>query len=142
MSDYRKMGHAMRRRVGAPSNHFESAGPATSGACCPTAEESMSANMGSGKVPTGFSASAPQKGTLMPKKNTQAGDPSVMGAKAARTPVLNAGGERLGARYSINVNNAVADLSAAPTLANARTVPSVQGRQAPNFGDGVNSSMA
>ena len=80
MSDYRKMGHAMRRRAGAASNHVDGAGKKTS-VDMPDNLQSMIAG-GSARIAVGAVV-----GKLMPKKNTQAADPAVMGEKPRRTPV-------------------------------------------------------
>ena len=46
----------------------------------------------------------------------------------------------MGARYNIGVKFPTGhEPAAAATMANAKIVPSVAGRQAPNFGDGMNS---
>jgi hypothetical protein len=78
----------------------------------------------------------------MPKKNTQASDPTA-GGKANRTNMLAgdaAQSERMGARYRTSVKFApTIDPAAGPTMANAKMVRSVAGRQAPNFGDGMSS---
>jgi hypothetical protein len=78
----------------------------------------------------------------MPKKNTQAADPTA-GGKANKKNVSAgnaASSERMGARYRTSVNFApTIDPAAGPTMANARTVKSVSGRQTPNFDDGMNS---
>jgi disulfide bond formation protein DsbB len=71
MSDYRKMGHAMRRRAGAASNHVDGAGKKTS-VEMPDNLQSMIAG-GSARIAVGAVV-----GKLMPKKNTQAADPAVM----------------------------------------------------------------
>ena len=48
--------------------------------------------------------------------------------------------ERMGARYNIGVKfPAGHEPAAAATMANARVVPSVAGRQAPNFDSGIDS---
>jgi hypothetical protein len=134
----------MRRRMGAPSNHLESAGKSMA-RNIPTSDENyaaLAAN-GSPRIPMGMSAyevtAAPAlQGTLMPKKNVQAGDPTNPGSKGPRrTPVLDAGGEKLGAAYVVKANYApTVDPAAGATMANARIIPSVQGRVNPNFQGG------
>jgi hypothetical protein len=135
--------------MGAPSNHHEEAGKnmarnhMTPEEVISSAEHKNSARRYVGQS-VGFSSpsAAPAKGTLMPKKNTQAADPTA-GGKANRTNMLAgdaAASERMGARYRTTVNFApTIDPAAGPTMASARTVPSVSGRQAPNFDDGMNS---
>jgi len=149
MASWTSMGHAMRRRMGAPSNHHEEAGKSmarnhmTPEEVISSAEHKNSARRYVGQS-VGFSSpsAAPAKGTLMPKKNTQAADPTA-GGKANRTNMLAgdaASSERMGARYRTTVNFApTIDPAAGPTMANAKTIKSVAGRQAPNFGDGMSS---
>lgn len=145
MGKWVDMGHAMRRRMGAPTNHLESAGP-TNGRDHDTAEEqyemaksnnSSRVSLGEGPIDTAHEVmspeqNAPAKGTLVPKKSTQSQDPTGYGAGPARTNVLY--NERLGASYRVSVPmTATVDPVAGPTMANARTIPSVQGRQNPDF---------
>ena len=156
------MGHAMRRRIGAPSNHFESAGP-TNGRSHDTSEEQYEDAKGKnsprasiGDEPMGSheyvensmspeqdvdmyesKAAKPAKGKMMPKGNRQAQDPTIMN-KGNRSNVM---AERGGAQYRVSVPyTPTVDPAAGPTMANARTVPSVQGRQNPNFTDGMSGS--
>ena len=164
MAKWVDMGHAMRRRMGAPSNHFESAGP-TEGRMHSTADEQyeMANNnnsprtsigdepMGSDNIEQSMSpeqnadmhegkAAQPAKGTMVPKGNRQAQDPTGYGAGPARTNVLY--NERLGASYRVSVPfTPTVDPTAGPTMQNARIVPSVQGRQNPNFQGGMSDSM-
>lgn len=150
MAKWTDLGHAMRRRNGAPSNHLESAGP-TAGRDHDTAEEqyAMAKNANSPRVSVGDNVmdgadealssnlNAPQKGTLMPKHNTQAGDPTG-GGKANRTNIPQ---EKLGASYRVGVTyTPTVDPTAGPTMANARVIPSVMGRQNPNFQGAVNDA--
>ena len=128
MSDYRKMGHAMRRRAGAASNHVDGAEKKTS-VDMPDNLQSMIAG-GSARIAVGAVV-----GKLMPKKNTQAGDPTIMN-KANRQNVEYKGAQhRITARMPAPINS-----EAGATMANARIVPSVMGRQAPNFNSGVDSN--
>lgn len=128
MASWTSLGHAMRRRVGAPSNHLESAGKSMT-RNHPTHHEAYeaAAEVGSPRIPMG---TAPVlKGTLVPKKNTQAADPANPGSKANRTNI-----ERIGATYRVSVPfTPTIDPAAGPTMANARIIPSVQGRNG-NFG--------
>lgn len=143
MAKWTDLGHAMRRRMGAPSNHLESAGP-SAGRDHETSEEQydMATSQNSPRVSVGDNImdgadeamspiqNAPAKGTMVPKKNTQSQDPTA-GGKANRTNIPY---ERLGAAYRVSVPyTPTADPAAGPTMANARTIPSVQGRQNPNF---------
>ena len=143
MGKWTDMGHAMRRRLGAPSNHLESAG-STKGRDHDTAEEQydMAKGQNSPRIALGEGAidtphevmspeqNAPLKGTLVSKKNVQAGDPTAGGA-GNRTNVSQ---EKLGASYRVSVPyTPTVDPVAGPTMASARIIPSVQGRQNPDF---------
>lgn len=162
MQKWTDMGHAMRRRTGAPSNHFESAGP-TNGRSHDTADEQYEDAKGKnsprtsiGDEPMGSheyiensmspeqdadmyesKAAKPAKGKMMPKGNRQAQDPTIMN-KGNRTNVPYS--EKMGASYRVSVPySSVVDPNVGPTMANARVVPSVQGRQNPNFKGGMES---
>ena len=154
MGKWTDMGHAMRRRVGAPSNHLESAGP-TAGRAHMTSEEhydrakqddSPRISMGEDQVKDAndvmsggqdaddymAKAAGPAEGTLRPKGSVQAQDPTGYGGVGHRNNVMY--NERLGASYRVSVPyTPTVDPTAGPTMANARTIPSVQGRQNPNF---------
>jgi hypothetical protein len=75
------------------------------------------------------------KGTLIKKKSTQAADPTY-GGKANRTNI-----EKAGASYRVTakVDSPLIDPAVGPTMANARIVPSVRGRNS-NFSDEMKSS--
>ena len=135
MSDYRKQGHAMRRRAGASSNHMDGAGKKTT-VEMPDNLQSMIAG-GSARIAVGAVV-----GKLMPKKNTQAGDPSVMGAKPRRTPVKvdASSSERLSAKHTISAKMPTIDPAAGATMANARIVPSTMGARQ-GFSGGSADSM-
>jgi len=149
MATWTSMGHAMRRRMGAPSNHHEATGKSmsrnnmTPEEVLASAEHANSARKYVGQV-TGVAnmSGAPLKGKLMPKKNTQAGDP-VGNTKANRTNMLAgdaAQSERMGARYVVGAKfPAVHSIEATATMANAKIVPSVSGKNAPNFNYGMNT---
>jgi hypothetical protein len=128
----------MRRRIGAPSNHLESAGQEMSERNHPTADEAAeyASGAGSARIPMGQSPSAsPSAGTLIPKKSTQAADPTA-GGKANRVNI-----ERVGATYRVNAKfTPTIDPAAGATMANARIIPSVQGRVNPNFDGGIQAS--
>jgi len=141
-------GHAMRRRTGAPSNYLETAGKSMARMHKTSDEhyaDQSAAN--SARIPMGsdvynVDAVAPEMGTLVPKKNVQAGDPVNPGSKSGRrTPVLNAGGERLGAAFVPKATYTVVDPAAGLTMRNARVIPSVAGRNTPNFGMGIQTSQ-
>lgn len=149
MALWTSMGHAMRRRMGAPSSHLEAAGKSMS-KNIPTTEEILAsaAHASSPRRYMGMDAakvapSAPSRGTAVAKKNTQAANPTA-GGKANRANVSAgnaAASERMGARHRISVKfPAGHDPAAAATMANGRMISSVAGRQAPNFNDGNSSS--
>jgi hypothetical protein len=76
----------------------------------------------------------PEKGTLMKKKNTAAGDPTKM-AKPSRSNTMV---ERAGARYGIKVGfqKQVAP-EAGATQGNGRLIPPAINRSKPNFSAGM-----
>lgn len=91
------------------------------------------AQVGSPRIP--ISAAPALQGTMVPKKNVQAGDPTA-GGKVNRENI-----ERIGATYRITVPfTPTIDPAAGPTMANAKIVPSIQGRATPNFYSGVQAS--
>ena len=149
MATWTSLGHAMRRRMGAPSNHHEAAGKSmsrnnmTPEEVLASAEHANSARKYVGQVAGVANMSgSPSKGTLMPKKNTQAGDPTIAN-KANRTNMLAgdaAQSERMGARYVVGASfPAVHSIEATATMMNAKIVPSVSGKNAPNFDYGMNT---
>jgi len=122
MSDYRKMGHAMRRRSGAASSHMDGAGSKKTSVEMPSVLSEM-ITRGSARLSVGA-----VKGTLMPKKNVQAGDPTTMGAKPRRTPVkIDANSEKNGPCCRVSAKMPTIDPAAGATMANARIVPSTMG---------------
>ena len=144
MASWTSVGHAMRRRMGAPSNHHEAAGKSMAKELSPEQVIASGARAYMGSEAGSFTSPSakPAVGKLMPKKNTQAANPTA-GGKANRTNMLAGdatASERMGARYRTSVRFApTIDPAAGPTMANARTVKSVSGRQSPNFDDGMNS---
>jgi len=85
----------------------------------------------------------PEKGTLVKKKNTAAGDPYAQ-AKPSRSHVLspNAGG-RNGATYGIKAKMPSYTLpEAGATQGNGRLIASAVNRSRPNFQDSIHDSMA
>lgn len=145
MASWTSLGHGMRRRIGAPSNHLESAGHEMAERNHATSDEAHEAakSAGSHRIAIGNDAykatPAPAlKGTLVAKKNVQAGDPTA-GGKANRANV-----EKVGASYRIQPKTTFVQLdpAAGPTMANARIIPSVAGRANPNFEAGIQSSNA
>lgn len=148
MALWSSMGHAMRRRMGAPSSHLEAAGKSmtrnimTPEEVISSAEHANSARKYVGQSTGGFEAVKPERGTPVAKKNTQAGDPT-SGGKANKSNILvnNAvASERMGARYRVSASYPTVAPEAAATMRNAKTVPSVMGKQSPNFNDGMGSS--
>ena len=152
MASWKSMGHAMRRRAGVPSSHTKAAGGSMKNRSLMTPEEVLasvdhanSPRRYVGMQPPAFVApsASPEVGTLMPKKNTQAADPTIAN-KANRTQmsVPNAGAsERMGARYRVSAKfPAVHSAEASATMGNARIVPSVVGKSRPNFEDGVHGN--
>ena len=150
MASWTSLGHAMRRRMGAPSNHHEAAGKSmarnimTPEEVIASAEHANSPRKYVGQMSGVANVSGtPLRGTLVGKKNTQAGDPTA-GGKANRKNVLAgnaAASERMGAAYSVSQKFPKGtEPAAGPTMANARTVPSVAGRQAPNFNSAMGES--
>jgi hypothetical protein len=76
----------------------------------------------------------PEKGTLMKKKNTAAGDPTKM-AKPSRKFVM---AERAGARYGIRVGfQKQTAPEAGATQGNGRLIPPAINRSKPNFSAGM-----
>lgn len=160
MASWTTMGHGMRRRTGAPTNHHEQAesvGQEMAERNHPTHEEAHEAAkaVGSPRIPVGtdvYSASpeatmdsldeispSQMRGTLIPKKNTQAADPTGMGTKQNRGNVPY--NERLGASYRVTVPfTPTIDPAAGPTMQSAKIVPSVPGRANPNFQSGIEYS--
>jgi len=148
MANWSSIGHGMRRRMGAPSNHHEAGTNMTR--VHKTADEAHAeaAMYGSSRISIGTAMtsnmnqvdelnSGQYQGTLIPKKNTQSADPSDPGSKQNRVNI-----ERVGATYRVHPKATFVELdpAAGPTMANARIVPSIQGRVNPNFDSGIQSS--
>jgi hypothetical protein len=140
------IGHAMRRRQGIPPNYFEAAGKNMNRQHA-THDEGfqMAAMQDSARVPMGTSAFNMQgdeqsgdqfAGILTPRAGAQAGDPAQQ-PLGIRQPTM----ERMGASYNVKSLYAPPmDPTAGPTMANARIVPSVRGRNTPNFEMGEQSA--
>ena len=148
MALWTSMGHAMRRRMGAPSSHHEAAGKSmarnimTPEEVIASAQHANSARryVGMDMAKT-VEAVAPERGTLKPKGNKQASDPTIAN-KANKKNVFAgnaAASERAGARFRVSAKFPTVAPEAAPTMANAKVIRSVSGKQSPNFGDGMNS---
>lgn len=122
MAEWADLGHAMRRRAGIPSNHFEAAGTSMARSN-PTSSEAHDAAVTAGSAKVPFSVVAPEVGTARPRGGSKSVDPTA-GGKGNRTNV-----ERIGASYRITGRiPAHIDPAAGATMASARTVPSVAGR--------------
>jgi hypothetical protein len=146
MAKWTDQGHAMRRREGNPSSHLDSTGTSST-RIHPTSDEAYESagKVMSSRVPTpdnGGMTSVDEinksqlRGTLVPRKNTQAADPTY-GGKANRQNI-----EKVGASYRVTakVDSPLIDPSVGPTLANGRIVPSTRGRNT-NFSDEMNTSI-
>jgi hypothetical protein len=82
-------------------------------------------------------SSSPEKGTLVKKKNTQAGDPTIKDA-AVRKNVVSADAGHAGARYGVRVKFQKQEApEAGATQANGRLLPAAIKRQAPSFSAGA-----
>lgn len=148
MAKWTDMGHAMRRRIGAPANHLEAA-EASDNRDLPTSEEahSMAKNDGSARIAMGDTnpldvmspeQNFPMAGTVVARHNTQAADPTAGGAGGPRTAISD---EQLGSSYRITANmSAMIDPAAGATMANAKIVPSVIGRNTSGFMSAVQDS--
>ena len=93
-----------------------------------------------GREETSFSSpsAGPLMGTLEPRKNVQAGDPTAAGTRVARPNRLMSSVERNGAAHTIVTSILKAnEPSAGATLANARIIPATTKR---NFSGGIGSS--
>lgn len=137
MATWTSLGHAMRRRIGAPTNHHEAAGKSMSKDLTPEQVIASGARAYMGSAAGGFTSpsATPVAGKLMGKKNTQASDPTI-NDKANRKNI-----ERAGAQYRITAKMpAPINIEAASTMANAKIIPSVMGKQTPNFFNGVDST--
>ena len=134
MATWSSVGHAMRRRMGAPSSHLESAGKKMSKELSPEqiVASGSRAYMGNDAYKFNNASGTSLVGKLMPKKNTQSADPTINN-KANRQNV-----ERKGAQHRITAKMpAPINSEASATMMNARVIPSVVGRQAPNFTYGM-----
>jgi len=136
MASKSSMGHGMRRRTGEPSNYLESLGNSMSRSHKTHSEHySDAAAAGSHRVPMGDGSldmsvygqvdeinPSQMRGTLVPKKGTQAMDPTAAGTKQNRQNI-----EKIGATYRISPKSTFVQLdpSAGPTMASARVIPSV-----------------
>lgn len=156
MSDWRYSSPAVRRRAGAPSNHYDSVG-ARHRVSLPTPEEALAgmAAVGSPRVPMGTSmvhdfinvSGAPARGELVARGNTQTNPAAVAGGQTV-PPAMpgmvqtmpTAPQERIGASYHVTVAVPAPMLAeAAATQANGRIVTSRIQREG-NFGEAMVNS--
>lgn len=136
MASWTSMGHGMRRRMGVPSNHHESAGHEMAERHHITSDEAMEQHAAAGSARAPLGAAPALQGTLIPRQNVQAGDPTNPGSKQNRVNI-----ERIGATYRVNAAmSPPIDPSAGATMASARIIPSIQGRENPNFETGIQGS--
>lgn len=92
--------------------------------------------MGNSAATTAKNASgAPEKGKLVKKKNTAAGDPAAQ-AKPSRTKVKATGARAYGIKTKMP---SYVDPQIGPTQGNGRMFASKVNRTAPNFTDGMSS---
>jgi hypothetical protein len=87
-------------------------------------------------------SASPQAGTLVPKKNTAAGDPYAQ-PKPSRANVSATGQDRAGAAYSIKGApryTQMTDPSAGATQANGRVISTAAKRDRANFDSGSGAS--
>jgi hypothetical protein len=140
----------MRRRTGASSNHLEAAGKIMNRIHKTSDEHHAEASAaGSFRIPIGSGTPdaavygqmdeinpSQMRGTLVPKKNVQAGDPTA-GGKANRANI-----EKVGATYRVQPKTTYVQLdpAAGPTMASARIIPSISGRS--GFQAGIQASEA
>ena len=148
MASWTSLGHAMRRRMGAPSSHHEAAGKSmarnimTPEEVISSAEHANSARryVGMDMAKT-VEAVQPEKGTLKPKGNKQASDSTIANKANKKNVLVNnaVASERMGARYRVSAGYKTVAPEAGPTMANAKVISSASGKQSPNFNDGMNS---
>jgi len=106
------------------------------------AAENTQGRQSSGREGTKFSSpsASPKSGTLMPKKNTAAGDPTGAGTKVNRVNAPYAG-ERKGAAYAITATYMKQTApEAGLTQANGRIVSPAVVRQKDSWTQGVETS--
>jgi hypothetical protein len=85
-------------------------------------------------------SASPASGTLVPKKNVAAGDPTASGTKVNRTNAPYAG-ERKGAAYSIKARYTKAtDPASGLTQANSRIISPSVVRSGDSFNQGIGTS--
>jgi hypothetical protein len=126
-----------------PSNPLEAAGnPMARNHMTSDEHHAGASAAGSHRIAIGndayaMTAAPATTGTLMPRKNVQAADPTGAGSKQNRQNI-----ERIGATYRVQPKSTFVQLdpAAGPTMANARVIPSVQGRENPNFETGIQTS--
>lgn len=115
----------------------------------PSPDEALAGMAKQGRTPMNrdgikFSSpsASPKAGTLVPKKNTAAGDPYAQ-PKASRANVSATGQDRAGAAYSIKGGpryTKMTDPSAGATQANGRVISTAAKRDRANFDSGNSTS--
>lgn len=131
MQKWTDMGHAMRRRIGAPMNHLEAA-EACDDRSHETSEEQYSKAEAADSVRIPMGREEKEEGHEMNSDAQDADD--YTGTVGATVP----GSERMGARYQVSESTAMTvDPTLGPTMANAKIVPSVHGRQNVNFQNAI-----
>ena len=115
----------------------------------PSPDEALAGMAKQGRKPMGKDgikftspSASPKAGTLVPKKNTAAGDPYGAGSKGNRANVSQVpGGERLGAAYSIKASyTKMTDPAAGQTQANGKIISTATKRDRTNFDSGMGAS--
>lgn len=115
----------------------------------PSPDEALAGMAKQGRTPMNrdgikFSSpsASPKAGTLVPKKNTAAGDPYAQ-PKASRANVSATGQDRAGAAYSIKGGpryTKMTDPAAGATQANGRVISTAAKRDRANFDSGNSTS--
>jgi hypothetical protein len=137
----------MRRRSGNPSTHHESAGKSMIRNHSTSDEAHMSAKAsGSTRIAMGMDAyevSAPPAltGTPVQRQNVQSQDPTGGGKVNTTNVPYN---EKLGSSYRVTPKATFVqiDPAAGPTMQSARIVPSISGRENPNFESGIQGAQS
>lgn len=147
MGDWRKMGHGMRRRQGAPSSTYGAAS-ATGGINMDGSQEALNSMNQGARTPIGANVPAAVLGSVggnsphnpdmvRAKYAMQLQDPA-LGPTDSRKPVVNNSTERMGAAFGIKANHApIVEHAAGATQANGKVVPSSFPRSDVAFGVGM-----
>lgn len=144
MGDWRHMGQGMRRRMGCPSCTMGAVSPGIKAEPYQTIGDPNMAVPVSGQMPDPESNPLPdlisgvkvdsyfQHPELVRLKHVNGGmDPALYGNVPTRSPVM---AESLGPRFAVGVSVTPPVMpEASATMQNAIPIPSVAGRQSPNF---------